>query len=153
MRKGWISEPLYSEIKSLMPIPCVDLLIVHDRRLLLMKRKNEPAKGLWFTPGGRILLGESLEDAARRVLHEETGLETSSIEKMGVMTHIWSGAQTVTVYFKVTVGSYDIKMDAQHNDFLWISKVTDDLHPYVREMITQSNIFNKSQKSALTELQ
>jgi len=49
--KSWIEEPLYTQIKSVIPIPCVDLLIVHHNRLLLMLRNNEPGKDLWFSPG------------------------------------------------------------------------------------------------------
>ena len=47
----WIEEPLYTTIKSVIPIPCVDLHVVHKGRLLLMLRYNEPGKDLWFSPG------------------------------------------------------------------------------------------------------
>ena len=58
--KGWIDEPLYNRIKEIMPIPIVDLLVTHRGRLLLMLRNNEPAKDQGFTPGGRILRGETI---------------------------------------------------------------------------------------------
>ena len=77
--KRWIPEPLYSQVKALVPIPTVDALIVNDDRLLLMLRNNRPAKGEWFTPGGRILLGEKIEDAVRRVTRAETGLNPKKI--------------------------------------------------------------------------
>jgi len=47
---AWIEDSLYNKIKSVIPIACIDLLVVHDGRLLLMLRNNEPGKGVWFTP-------------------------------------------------------------------------------------------------------
>ena len=36
------------------PLVSIDLCIVCDSQILLGKRENEPLKGVWFTPGGRI---------------------------------------------------------------------------------------------------
>ena len=91
-RKGWISESLYNTIRALMPIATVDLLVMHKERLLLMLRNNEPGKDLWFTPGGRIFLGEEIDQAVHRVLREETGLTSLKIERKGAMEHIWPNA-------------------------------------------------------------
>lgn len=44
-------------------------------RALLLKRAHEPRKGEWSLPGGLLELGESLADAARREIKEETNLE------------------------------------------------------------------------------
>jgi len=103
--KSWIEEPLYTQIKSVIPIPCVDLLIVHNNRLLLMLRNNEPGKDLWFSPGGRIQKGETPEEAVIRVIRKETGLEPIKIEQKGTMSHIWPEAHAVTTYYKVEVDS------------------------------------------------
>lgn len=45
-----------------------------DGAVLLVKRGNEPAKGLWSPPGGSLELGETAERAAEREVLEETGL-------------------------------------------------------------------------------
>jgi 8-oxo-dGTP diphosphatase len=42
---------------------------------LIVKRGHEPRKGEWSLPGGRVELGESLLEAVRREIKEETGLE------------------------------------------------------------------------------
>jgi ADP-ribose pyrophosphatase YjhB (NUDIX family) len=141
-RTGWIDEPLYSRIKALMPIATVDLLIVYRGRLLLMLRNNEPAKDEWFTAGGRILHGETIEQAVHRVLEEETGLTPEKIEMKGAMSHIWPNIQTITIFHRVDVANDDVKMNDEHRDYKWISEVTDDLHPYLKEMIEQSEIFD-----------
>ena len=53
----------------------VGAVIVRDGRALLIKRGHEPRKGEWSLPGGLVHLGESLEDAVRREVREETGLD------------------------------------------------------------------------------
>jgi ADP-ribose pyrophosphatase YjhB (NUDIX family) len=56
-------------------VACVGAL-VHDahRRLLLIRRGQEPHRGLWSLPGGRVEPGETAEQAIVREVHEETGL-------------------------------------------------------------------------------
>ena len=50
-------------------------MIVRDGKALIIKRAHEPRKGEWSLPGGLIDLGESLTDAVRREIKEETGLD------------------------------------------------------------------------------
>lgn len=59
-------------------IPCVGAL-VYDRRarLLLIRRANEPGRGLWSLPGGRVESEETLNEAVVREVLEETGLLVS----------------------------------------------------------------------------
>jgi ADP-ribose pyrophosphatase YjhB (NUDIX family) len=40
-----------------------------------VKRAHEPRKGEWSLPGGKVQLGESLVEATRREIKEETGLD------------------------------------------------------------------------------
>jgi ADP-ribose pyrophosphatase YjhB (NUDIX family) len=59
-------------------IPCVGGL-AYDRagRLLLVQRRNEPGRGLWSVPGGRVEPGEDDAAALVREMREETGLEVA----------------------------------------------------------------------------
>jgi len=50
-------------------------VIVRDQRALIVKRAHEPRKGEWSLPGGLVELGESLQDAIRREIKEETTLD------------------------------------------------------------------------------
>ena len=50
--------------------------------LLLIQRKYEPFKNSWAIPGGFVLEDESLEDAVRRELVEETGIEVNYLEQL-----------------------------------------------------------------------
>jgi 8-oxo-dGTP diphosphatase len=56
-------------------VPCVGGLAYDgDGRLLLIRRRNDPGRGLWSVPGGRVEPGESDSDAVVREMAEETGL-------------------------------------------------------------------------------
>ena len=57
------------------PVVGVGAVVVRDGRALIVRRAHEPRKGEWSLPGGLLHLGESLADAARREVREETGLE------------------------------------------------------------------------------
>jgi 8-oxo-dGTP diphosphatase len=56
-------------------VPCVGA-VVQDAagRLLLIQRGQEPSRGLWSLPGGRVEAGETMEQAVEREVLEETGL-------------------------------------------------------------------------------
>lgn len=53
----------------------VGAVIVRDGKALIIKRAHEPRKGEWSLPGGLVELGESLSDAVRREIKEETNLD------------------------------------------------------------------------------
>ena len=57
------------------PIVGVGAVIVQDGRVLIIKRAHEPRQGEWSLPGGRVELGETLVEATRREIKEETGLD------------------------------------------------------------------------------
>ena len=56
-------------------IDAVSVALLRGERVLLIRRGRPPAMGLFAFPGGRVEVGETLEDAVRRELREETGLE------------------------------------------------------------------------------
>ena len=55
------------------PLVSIDLCLVCDDQLLLGKRNNDPLKGEWFTPGGRIHKNEMWRNALQRVVSVELG--------------------------------------------------------------------------------
>jgi len=67
-------------------IPCVGA-IVHDDsgRLLVIRRANPPAEGMWSIPGGRCEVGETASQACAREVHEETGLSVEVGELLGTV--------------------------------------------------------------------
>jgi ADP-ribose pyrophosphatase YjhB (NUDIX family) len=65
-------------------IPCVGAVITDAAgRLLLIRRANEPGRGLWSLPGGRVESGETDEQAVVREVAEETGLVVTAGDLVG----------------------------------------------------------------------
>jgi 8-oxo-dGTP diphosphatase len=59
------------------PQTAVGAIVFREDKVLLVKRSNLPGKGLWAIPGGRVELGETMKQAARREVKEETGVVIS----------------------------------------------------------------------------
>jgi ADP-ribose pyrophosphatase YjhB (NUDIX family) len=64
------------------------VVLDEDKRVLLVRRGQEPLLGEWSLPGGALELGERLEDGVRREVSEETGLEVEPVEIVAVFDHI-----------------------------------------------------------------
>jgi ADP-ribose pyrophosphatase len=61
-------------VKANSPQVGVGAVVFHQNRVLLIKRGQAPNKNQWAIPGGRIQLGETLQQAAEREILEETGI-------------------------------------------------------------------------------
>ncbi len=59
-----------------------------DDEVLLMHRNKEPNLGLWVAPGGKIEVGESPREAARREMLEETGLAVDNLRLRGICSEV-----------------------------------------------------------------
>lgn len=128
----------YAKILKVLPILCVDIIIRNSRgEYLLVKRVNEPKKDKWWVIGGRVLKGESLEDAVVRKVREETSLWVKNIRPIGYFELVNGvnpfglsfGYHTVSVVFAVTIDDYQIvKLDNQSTGFKFAKELPVDFH-------------------------
>ncbi|HEX4017638.1 MAG TPA: NUDIX domain-containing protein [Frankiaceae bacterium] len=82
-------------------VPCVGAVITRaDGCVLLIQRGNEPGRGLWSLPGGRVESGESDEEAVAREVAEETGL-TVTVGKLA--GRVQRGRYDIGDYFATVV--------------------------------------------------
>lgn len=66
------------------PLLAADCVIFKGNAPLLIKRKNEPFKGRYALPGGFVKIGETVEQACKRELFEETSVRVSKLKLVGV---------------------------------------------------------------------
>ena len=88
-------------------------------KLLLLKRNFEPAKGSLSIMCGFVQDGESVDDAAKRVLAELTGLENVYMEQVGTFGEVDRdpGERVISVayYALININEYDRNLVQQHN--------------------------------------
>ncbi len=65
------------------PVVGVGGVLIHQGKVLLIRRGKQPLRGRWVVPGGTVEVGETLEEALVREMREETGL---TIEPAGLVT-------------------------------------------------------------------
>jgi 8-oxo-dGTP diphosphatase len=85
------------------PIVGVGAVIVHQDRVLVVRRATEPLKGEWSVPGGMLELGEKLKDGIIREVHEETGLLIEPVEVLEVIDSIFADPDGRTRYHYVLI--------------------------------------------------
>jgi 8-oxo-dGTP pyrophosphatase MutT (NUDIX family) len=77
----------------------VRVLLARDGCILLVRHTYHPG---WLLPGGGVKRGETLEQAARREVHEETGLTTGTLHLMGVFTNFYESKSDHVAVFSST---------------------------------------------------
>ena len=128
----WLDNETFSEVIERTPLISIDLLVENERgEYLLGLRKNRPAQGYWFVPGGRILKNESLDKAFKRLTKVELGIEfeRNQSECKGVYEHFYQdsvfGEQISSHYIalaqKIKINSIAIRIDEQqHSEHKWL---------------------------------
>ncbi|MDA8139001.1 MAG: NUDIX hydrolase, partial [Desulfobacteraceae bacterium] len=76
MPEPTLSKSVYPD----QPLASVGAVVFKENRVLLVQRGRPPAQGQWAIPGGRIALGETLQQAAEREIMEETGVVITARE-------------------------------------------------------------------------
>jgi 8-oxo-dGTP diphosphatase len=96
-----------------------------DLRVLLIQRDHPPFKHKWALPGGYVHLEESLEEAARRELAEETNVADVYLEELAVFGDVDRDPRgrivTVAYYGLVTLREYDVRGATDARDAAWFS--------------------------------
>lgn len=95
-----------------------------ELNLLLLKRNFQPAMGEWSLMGGFVQQGESVDDAAKRVLAELTGLENVYMEQVGSFGEVERdpGERVISIayYALININEYDRELVQQHNAY-WVN--------------------------------
>jgi 8-oxo-dGTP diphosphatase len=107
------------------PLLAVDL-VVRDAagRLLMIRRKSDPFKGYTALPGGFVEIGETVEEAARRELMEETQIAAGKLRLVGVYSDPRRDPRghTCSVAFLTQVGRVEATAGDDAEAVAWVSE-------------------------------
>jgi colanic acid biosynthesis protein WcaH len=146
--KKFIEPKTYRKIVESMPIACVDLVVKNKRKFLFLKRKDDPAKGKWWFPGGRVFFNESLETTVNRKLKEEINVVNPlRIKLLGVGETMFKKgrfgkpAHTINSVWLAEISdrqAQGIRLDKTSADYKWLDKIGKDFHPYLKNFLKKA---------------
>ncbi|MBO1580059.1 NUDIX hydrolase [Bacillus sp. XF8] len=114
-------------------------------QILLQKRRS----GVWGVPGGFIELGESTEDAGRREVLEETGIEIGKLDLVGVFSgkEFFVKLSNGDEFYPITIAymSKEIKGGILQADgteslevkFFSLNQLPENISPFIKKIIQQ----------------
>ena len=96
-----------------------------DLKIILIERDKEPYRGKWALPGGFVHIDESLEDAAKRELKEETGIQDVFLEQLYTFGEVDRDPRervvTVAYYALVNLRDHTIQATTDSRNAAWFS--------------------------------
>jgi len=110
------------------------VVLVEEGRLLLIKRGNEPGKGLWAVPGGKVRIGETLKAAAQREAAEETGLDVDVGDVAWVGERITDTYHIVLIDFYAKAAGGELEASDDADEAEWVELATVDTYPLTPTM-------------------
>ena len=130
------------------PLVAIDFVVrTTIGKLLLGLRSNEPARGFYFVPGGRIFKDERIADAFSRLAGEELGIDRKITDKnvcfLGVYQHFYStnalgisgfGTHYVVLAYEMIVEAEILHLPkTQHGQYEWMTPEQALNHPNVHD--------------------
>lgn len=113
------------------PAVAVNVIVEDKRKILLIKRRFEPFKGLWSLPGGYVEYGETVENAAKREVKEECGLDIQPSRIVGVYSelerHPWKHAIAICYAAKKVKGQIKSRSKEGNVDFFEMNRIPKEL--------------------------
>jgi len=107
------------------PEPISGALIFNQKNKLFLMRSHK-WKHKYVMPGGHVELGERLEDALKREVKEETGLDIHSISFLGFKESVfdedyWKKRHFIIFDFECKTNSIKVKLNSEGQEYAWVT--------------------------------
>jgi len=135
----------YKTVIKHAPIASNDVLVEVKGHYLLAKRKNQPGRGRWWTPGRRLQKNEQITDAVHQVVKEELGIKKIKIKKfLGVFEFFCQPGKLgqkdihyLSFAFLVKpLGKFKIKLDKQHSEYRFFKNPPRGSHSFFKKIFS-----------------
>jgi colanic acid biosynthesis protein WcaH len=142
---AFLAPEIFGVVVRHTPLVSIDLLVRDaQRRLLVGQRRNRPARGSWFVPGGRINKDERIADAFSRLSREELGVpcQIENGKFLGVFEHFYPdnaleapgyGTHYVVLAHEIVKEKIQALPQKQHAAYRWMSEAEVLADPDVHE--------------------
>lgn len=142
----FLEHDTFNMVVKSTPLISIDLIVRNDQEeILLGLRKNKPAEGFWFVPGGRVCKNESIGNAFKRLTFAELGIEIpiSSARYLGLYEHFYEDSiftddlveNPVSTHYVVNAfevvlsetkgldkNSFKVLPKDQHDEYCWFTE-------------------------------
>jgi 8-oxo-dGTP diphosphatase len=131
------------------PIAGVGAVVFKEWKILTIKRSKEPSKGKWSIPGGRIELGETAYEAARREVKEECSIEVEIERVLDSVDNIIQEEDGRVKYHFVIIdllaryvsGEIEAQSDAEECKWATPQELVElDITPMLRDMLKRQKL-------------
>lgn len=146
---GMLGFDAFRQVVAWTPLVSIDLVVYNAHgQLLLGMRRNRPARGYWFVPGGRIFKNETLNSAFARIARDELGrtlLRRADAGILGIYEHFYDDSfaaadedtHYVVLAYQITVAAPQLEPPCvQHSAYRWFEPAellaARDVHPHTK---------------------
>lgn len=160
--RSMLPHDVFASVVRHAPLVSIDLVIRNPRgEILVGFRRNRPAQGYWFVPGGRIGKGERIAEAFARITRGELGMEhrIENAAFLGVFEHIYednfSGDPSFGTHYVVLGYAFAADPTAlspppdQHDTYLWLPEADvvarEDVHEYTKRYFVRADPLTSAQ--------
>lgn len=117
----------YQYARPALAVDCVVFGLDADLQVLLIQRDLAPFQGRWALPGGFVRMDETLDEAAKRELEEETGVTRVFLEQLYTFGELDRDPRervvSVAYYALVKLSDHRVKAATDARDAAWFSVV------------------------------
>lgn len=148
--QDFIPENIYTTVLDNVVIACVDILLIYENKVILVKRTQHPHADWWLL-GGRMRTGEKVNDSAHRLVLTESKLaiDEDRFTFLTVYVAAWNlrahepeqnGTHTISVVLRATLthDEYNrivLNQECSESKLMSVNEImtTDSLHPALKQ--------------------